>query len=62
MSDHDTKILASVRSGDEAALVEFMQANQAALLAFIRSRVSTRLGRKIDPFLPPDAQSSSPIR
>jgi RNA polymerase sigma-70 factor (subfamily 1) len=49
MSDHDTKILASVRSGDEAALVEFLQTNQPALLAFIRSRVGARLGRKIEP-------------
>ena len=49
MTDHDTKILAGVRSGDQEALVEFLQANHEALLAFIRSRIGSQLGRKIEP-------------
>jgi RNA polymerase sigma-70 factor (ECF subfamily) len=49
MNSHDTKILAGLRTGDEAALVEFLQTNQHALLAFIRSRIGSQLQRKIEP-------------
>ena len=49
MSDHDTKILAGMRSGDEDALVAFLQANESQLLAFIRSRIGTKLQKKIEP-------------
>jgi RNA polymerase sigma-70 factor, ECF subfamily len=49
MHDHDTKILAGLRTGDEAALVEFLQTNEAVLLGFIRSRIGTQLQRKIEP-------------
>lgn len=49
MHDHDTKILAGLRTGDEAALVEFLKTNEGALLAFIRSRIGTQLQRKLEP-------------
>jgi RNA polymerase sigma-70 factor (ECF subfamily) len=49
MNSHDTKILDGLRSGDEAALVEFLQTNNNALLAFIRSRIGSQLQRKIEP-------------
>lgn len=46
---HDTKILEGLRSGEEAALVTFLQTNQQPLLAFIRSRIGTQLQKKIEP-------------
>lgn len=46
---HDTKILEALRSGEEAALVTFLQTNQQPLLAFIRSRIGTQLQKKIEP-------------
>jgi RNA polymerase sigma-70 factor (ECF subfamily) len=46
---HDTQILAALRSGDEAALVTFLQTNQQTLLAFIRSRIGSQLQKKIEP-------------
>lgn len=49
MNDHDTKILAGLRTGDENALVEFLKTNEHALLAFIRSRIGTQLQKKIEP-------------
>lgn len=49
MNSHDTEILNGLRSGDEAALVEFLQTNEHALLAFIRSRTGGQLQRKIEP-------------
>lgn len=49
MNPHDTKILDGLRTGDEAALVEFLQTNQSSLLAFIRSRIGSQLQRKIEP-------------
>ena len=49
MSDHDTKILAGVRSGDQDALVEFLETNREALLAFIRSRIGAQLQKKVEP-------------
>lgn len=45
----DTKILDALRSGDEAALVTFLQANEHSLLAFIRSRIGSQLQKKIEP-------------
>ncbi|MGI9429923.1 MAG: sigma-70 family RNA polymerase sigma factor, partial [Bythopirellula sp.] len=47
--EHDTKILAALRSGEEAALVTFLQTNEQSLLAFIRSRIGTQLQKKIEP-------------
>ena len=49
MSDHDTTLLNGIRSGDENALVEFMQANNQGLLAFIRSRIGSQLQKKVEP-------------
>ncbi len=49
MSDHDTKLLARLRSGEESALVEFLQESEHALLAFIRSRIGAHLRKKIEP-------------
>lgn len=49
MADHDTKIVERLRRGEEAALVEFLQANEQPLLAFIRSRIGTKLQKKIEP-------------
>ncbi len=49
MNDHDTQILAKLRTGDEAALVEFLKINEASLLAFIRSRIGSKLQKKIEP-------------
>ncbi len=49
MTDHDTKILAGVRSGDQEALVEFLQVNHEALLTFIRSRIGSQLRKKTEP-------------
>lgn len=49
MSNHDTQILNGIRSGDEKSLVEFLQANNEALLAFIRSRIGTQLQKKVEP-------------
>jgi len=49
MDDHDTQILAALRSGDDAALATFLETNRAALLAFIRSRTGTHLQSKIEP-------------
>ena len=49
MSNQDTKLIAAVRSGDENALAEFLQANHESLLAFIRSRIGTQLQKKVEP-------------
>ncbi len=46
---HDTQILAAIRSGEEAALVTFLQTNEQPLLAFIRSRIGSQLKKKIEP-------------
>lgn len=46
---NDTQILASLRSGEEAALVTFLQTNEQPLLAFIRSRIGTQLKKKVEP-------------
>ena len=42
MTDHDTKILAGVRSGDEAGSGRVSAGKRASLLAFIRSRMWAR--------------------
>ncbi len=49
MSDHNTEILERLRSGDESALAEFLQANEHALLAFLRKRIGPQLARKVEP-------------
>lgn len=49
MTDHDTQILASLRTGDENALLEFLKTNEVSLLAFIRSRIGSQLQKKIEP-------------
>jgi len=49
MSDHSTKILVGLRAGDSAALADFLQANEQALLAFIRSRIGSQLQKKVEP-------------
>lgn len=46
---HDTRNLAALRSGEEAALITFLQTNEQPLLAFIRSRIGTQLQKKIEP-------------
>jgi DNA-directed RNA polymerase specialized sigma24 family protein len=50
MSDasHDTKLLARLRSGDEAALAEFVEANRAALLGFLHARIGSHLAKKTE--------------
>lgn len=47
--DNHTKILAAIRSGEEDALVGFIQENEQALLAFIRSRIGSQLQKKVEP-------------
>ena len=49
MEDHDTQILAALRSGEEAALITFLQTNREVLLAFIRSRTGSQLQKKVEP-------------
>ena len=46
---HDQKIVAALRSGDEGALVQFLETNKRPLLAFIRSRIGTQLQKKVEP-------------
>jgi len=51
MSDdplHDTKIVARLRSGDESALAEFVEANRPALMAFLHSRIGSHLAKKTE--------------
>lgn len=51
MSDapsHDTKLVARLRSGDEAALAEFVEANRPALMAFLHSRIGAHLAKKTE--------------
>lgn len=45
---HDTKIVARLRSGDEAALAEFVEANRPALMAFLHSRIGSHLAKKTE--------------
>jgi len=46
---NDLQILTALRSGEEAALVTFLQSNEQPLLAFIRSRIGSQLKKKIEP-------------
>ena len=46
---HDTRLLESIRSGDESALVIFLEENKQNLLAFIRSRIGNQLQKKVEP-------------
>ena len=51
MSDaesHDTKLVARLRSGDEAALAEFVEANRPALLGFLHARIGAHLAKKVE--------------
>jgi RNA polymerase sigma-70 factor (ECF subfamily) len=50
MSDatHDTKLLDRLRSGDEAALAEFVEANRPALLGFLHARIGSHLAKKTE--------------
>ncbi len=47
-ADHDTKLLARLRSGDEAALAEFVEANRPALMAFLHARIGAHLAKKVE--------------
>jgi RNA polymerase sigma-70 factor (ECF subfamily) len=50
MSDasHDTKLIARLRSGDEAALAEFVEANRPALMGFLHARIGSHLAKKTE--------------
>ena len=45
---HHTKLLARLRSGDETALAEFVEANRPALMAFLNSRIGAHLAKKTE--------------
>jgi RNA polymerase sigma-70 factor, ECF subfamily len=45
---HDTKLVARLRSGDEAALAEFVEVNRPALMAFLNSRIGSHLAKKTE--------------
>jgi RNA polymerase sigma-70 factor (ECF subfamily) len=47
-TSHHTTIVARLRSGDEAALAEFVEANRPALMAFLTSRIGSHLAKKIE--------------
>lgn len=49
MPSHDTELLTRVRSGDSAAIAEFVEANRGPLLGFITSRIGGQLRKKIEP-------------
>jgi DNA-directed RNA polymerase specialized sigma24 family protein len=46
---HDTQLLARLRSGDEAALAEFVEANRPALMGFLHARIGGHLAKKVEP-------------
>jgi RNA polymerase sigma-70 factor, ECF subfamily len=46
---HDTQLLARLRSGDEAALAEFVEANRPALMGFLHARIGGHLAKKLEP-------------
>lgn len=51
MSDddsHDTQLVARLRSGDEAALAEFVEANRHALMGFLHARIGAHLAKKVE--------------
>ena len=45
---HDTTIVARLRSGDESALAEFVEANRPALMGFLNSRIGAHLAKKTE--------------
>ena len=45
---HDTKLVARLRSGDEGALAEFIEANRPALMGFLHSRIGAHLAKKTE--------------
>jgi RNA polymerase sigma-70 factor (ECF subfamily) len=45
---HDTTLVARLRSGDEAALAEFVESHRQSLLAFLHSRIGAHLAKKTD--------------
>ena len=45
---HDTQMIARLRSGDETALAEFVEANRPALMAFLNSRIGSHLAKKTE--------------
>lgn len=47
-ASHDTALLARLRSGDERALAEFIEANRPALMAFLHSRIGAHLAAKTE--------------
>jgi len=47
-ASHDTTIVARLRSGDESALAEFVEANRPALMAFLHSRIGSHLAKKTE--------------
>lgn len=51
MSDdsHDTDLVDRLRSGDEQALAEFVEANRPALTAFLHARIGGHLAKKVEP-------------
>lgn len=49
MTEQDSSLIEQVRAGDEDALVQFIQENQSAVLAFIQKRVGRHLLKKIEP-------------
>ena len=49
MTKHDNSFIERIRKGDEEALVQFIQDNQGAMLAFIQKRIGRHLLKKIEP-------------
>jgi RNA polymerase sigma-70 factor (ECF subfamily) len=47
-SSHHTTIVERLRSGDEAALAEYIEANRPALMAFVHSRLGAHLAKKTE--------------
>jgi RNA polymerase sigma-70 factor (ECF subfamily) len=47
-ASHDTQLVARLRSGDEAALAEFVEANRPALMAFLHARIGAHLAKKTE--------------
>jgi RNA polymerase sigma-70 factor (ECF subfamily) len=47
-ASHDTKLIARIRSGDDKALAEFVEANRPALMAFLSSRIGSHLAKKTE--------------
>jgi RNA polymerase sigma-70 factor (ECF subfamily) len=45
---HDTQLVARLRSGDESALAEFVEANRPALMGFLHARIGSHLAKKVE--------------